>query len=99
MTPSESWKPTYSSWSEVQTLLEDAWELEGTDGPRFAKILIGKPTPFRDPRSGKELHACAFFVEGATKHIVTAVGGGPLNALISACIAIRRIFAYPDGGL
>jgi hypothetical protein len=36
----------------------------------------------RDPRSGKELHACAFFVEGATKHIVTAVGGGPLNALI-----------------
>ena len=90
------WKPTYSSWSEVQTLLEDVWELEGPDGPRPAKILIGKPIPFRDPRSGIEYYACAFFVEGATKEIVTAVGTGPLNALNSACIAIRRMISYPD---
>jgi hypothetical protein len=91
-----STKPTYLSWLEVQTLLEDVWELKGPEGPRPAKILIGKPTPFREPRTGNELYACAFFVEGATKEIITAVGTGPLNALISASIAIRRIFSYPD---
>ena len=91
-----SWKPIYKSLSDITILIEDVWELEHAGGPRSARITIGRPSSFRDPGTGAELFACPFYVEGATDNIVTAVGEGPLNALMSAVVAIRRIFKYPD---
>ena len=86
-----SWKPQFDL-AKIDVLLEDAWQLKDATGERPARILVGRPVAFLDPRSGKELFACPFFVEGKTERVVTAVGLRPLNALMSACIGIREIF-------
>jgi hypothetical protein len=85
------WKPQYRL-EDVEVLLEDTWEIGDGENERSVKVTIGRPVSFSDPKSGKELFACPFFIEGKTERVVTAVGLGPLNALMSACVAIREIF-------
>jgi hypothetical protein len=88
-----SWKPVYKTLSDITVMIEDMWDTE--DG-RSVKIILGKPTPFTDAQTGNSYFACPFFVEGFTAEIVTAVSEGPLSAMMSACVAIRRIFDYPE---
>jgi hypothetical protein len=86
-------KPVYKTLSDITIMIEDTWDTE--DG-RSAKITLGKPTPFIDPQTGNSYFACPFFVEGFTAEIVTAMSEGPLSAMMSACVAIKRIFGFDD---
>lgn len=94
MESNSPWKPMFGSVSEMVVMVEDTWEIDDADGGGKAKIVIGAPVAFKTPE-GRELYACGFFVEKLMPGIETAVGLGPLNALVSACVAIRRLFRYP----
>ena len=77
-------------------IARDRWRYKKNDGKIVsADIIIGKPFPLRSGE--KESWVCPVFIETFTTRVISAVGAGPVESLLSAMTLVKAFFdMYQD---
>ncbi len=77
-------------------IARDRWRYKKNDGKIMsAEIIVGKP--FRMRHEEKESWVCPVFIETFTTRVISAIGAGPVESLMSAMTLVKAFFdMYQD---
>lgn len=74
--------------SVTDPIASDTWTVkDGKGRKRTIRVEIGKPEPVPDDPNGDWF--CAVFIEGFTRHVIPAMGVGPIDSLMNAVTLVR----------
>lgn len=82
---------------EIEDVIaRDRWSYKNNDGRTLsAEIVVGRP--FRTSKEGKESWVCPVFIETFTTRVISAIGSGPVESLMSAMTLVKAFFdMYQD---
>jgi len=72
-------------------IARDRWSYKNNDGKILsAEIIVGRP--FRTNKEAKENWVCPVFIETFTTRVISAIGSGPVESLMSAMTLVKAFF-------
>ncbi len=72
-------------------IAQDKWYYKNKDGKTVsAEIIIGKPS--QKLHEEKPCWVCPVYIETFTTRVISAVGAGPVEALLSAMTLVKAFF-------
>ena len=74
-------------------IARDQWRYKNKDGKTVsAEIIVGKPFLFPLSKGEQESWVCPVFIETFTTRVISAVGAGPVESLLSAMTLVKAFF-------